>query len=115
MRHLSKKLQEFIDDAKVIRKDELDSHSEKLFRSLKTQGERAIKGRLISKCTFESSQRHGISLLMKMEGRHSMSVGKQVGKRFEESEDVDSFEVVKTNTGAYLILRVRENIDEQTD
>jgi hypothetical protein len=108
MRELSTKLQEFISDVKSSEKIDLTEAEERLFRSLKTQGERATKGRLISRCVFEAKAKRGTALMMIMEGRHSMSVGRQVARRFEEDDELKFVEVVKTRSGAYVILRAKE-------
>lgn len=108
MRELSTKLQEFISDVKSPTSVVLTGAEEKLFRSLKTQGERSTKGRLISRCIFEAKAKRGTALMMIMEGRHSMSVGKQVARRFEEDDEIKFVDVVKTRSGAYVILRAKE-------
>jgi hypothetical protein len=109
VQRLVKELQEFADgiqpsSSRVI----LEAHEKKIFRSLKTTGERAIKGRDVSRCVFEKKHRDGILFRMLMEGRHSMAVGAQVKKRFEDSNEIDFAEVVKTKHGAYVILRLKE-------
>lgn len=113
MRHLVDRLQEFVADAKALPKPvELSQQDERIFRSLKTTGERATKGRLISKCVFEAKDRHGISLMMVMEGRHSMSVAKQVARRFDDSDELEFANVVQTKSGAIVVLRPK-NTDKQ--
>jgi len=112
MKHLTNQLQDFIADApNPERRKILSATEERLFRSMKTQGERATKGREIGKTVFESKVKAGVSFLMIMEGRHAMSVGAQVARRFNGARDVDSVEVVKTKNGACVILRPKANAD----
>lgn len=109
MKNLANKLQDFIDDTGVSKSLVLTSEKQRLFRSLKTQGERATKGRLISRCMFEAKHKNGgLALMMLMEGRHSMSVGRQVATRFEQMEGVSLSEVVRTKRGAFVIVRFQE-------
>ena len=75
---------------------------------MKTQGERATKGREIARTTFEAKVKSGVSFLMIMEGRHAMSVGSQVARRFDGLVEVESVEVVKTRKGACVVLRPKE-------
>jgi len=106
MRNLTGRLENFISSANGKRKENaLSVKEERLFRSLKTQGERAVKGREVTKTVFESKFRDSVSFLMIMEGRHSMSVGSQVARRFEESAMVEAVEVVKTKRGACVVVR----------
>jgi len=109
MERLTTQLHDFISDAPdAQRRRELTIVEERLFRTMKTTGERATKGREISKTKFEAKTRSGVSLLMIMEGRHAMSVGSQVARRFDGAPEVDSVEVVKTKRGACVILRPAE-------
>ena len=81
----------------------------RLLRSLRTQGERAVRGRLVTRYVFEAVARPGgTTLVMRVEGRHSMSVAQQLAKRFSMVEDVGSVEVTRTERGAVLELRPRE-------
>lgn len=106
MKHLLDELMSFetAGSKKIV---ELSLNEEKVFRSLKTQGERAIRGRQIDRCVFEAKFHAGTSLVMMMEGRHAMSVANQVCKTFERLEDVDLAKVFKTKKGAYVVLKVR--------
>ena len=84
----------------------LSVDEERVFRSLKTTGERAIKGRLIAGHSFEAREKgHGVVMMMVMEGRHAMSVGRQVVRRFKEMGEIDFADVVKTKDGACVIVR----------
>ena len=111
MKNLTAELGEFISEAPVAkkRKGNLTISEERLFRSLKTQGERSVKGRDISNTIFEAKSKAGISLLMIMEGRHSMSVGNQVARRFDGANDVDSVEVIRTKAGACVVVRPKKD------
>lgn len=81
----------------------------RLLRSLRTQGERAVRGRIVTRHRFEARQRPGgVALVMEIEGRHAMAVAQQLAKRFGMVEDVDSAEVTRTDRGALLALRPRE-------
>ena len=105
---LSKDLGEILRDVPApLPRVELDAEQRKILRSLKTQGERATKGREVKECTFGAKRNRdgGISLTMIMEGRHSMSVGRQVARLFEGRGSV---EVAKTRAGACVILRLEE-------
>ena len=80
----------------------------RLLRSLRTQGERAVRGRLVTRHAFEARQRPGgVALVMEIEGRHAMAVAQQLAKRFGMVEDVGSAEVTRTERGAQLALRLR--------
>lgn len=82
---------------------------ERLLRSLRTQGERAVRGRLVTRHAFEARQRPGgVALVMEIEGRHAMSVAQQLAKRFSLVEDVGNAEVTRTERGAQLALRAKD-------
>jgi len=80
----------------------------RVYRSLKTRGERATKGRQIESCRFEAKVKRGVSLMMLLEGRHSMSVGSQVARGFETMDGVDTVEVNRTNHGAVVTIMLEE-------
>jgi|GEM_PF-3115396 len=106
MEKLTTKLHDFISGVpQKHRQNDLTVAEERLFRSMKTAGERAIKGREVSKTVFEAKTKSGVSLLMIMEGRHAMSVGGQVARRFDGARGVESVETVKTRNGACVVLR----------
>lgn len=113
MKRLLDELQEFEGWVKAPRRDIVPSvlslSEERVFRSLKTQGERATKGREIEKCAFEVRTKHGVSLMMLMEGRHAMSVANQVSRMFESTRELEFAKVVRTKRGAYVVLRMRES------
>lgn len=113
MKNLANKLQNFIDESGSSQASRVLTQSEqRLFRSLKTQGERATKGRLISRCMFEAKNKSGgMAFVMLMEGRHSMSVGKQVASRFEQMEGISLSEVVRTKKGAFVIMRLQGDLE----
>jgi hypothetical protein len=112
MKNLTNQLHDFIAGAPdPQRRRDLTVAEERLFRSMKTQGERATKGREVSRAVFEVKTKSGVSFLMIMEGRHSMSVGSQVARRFEGSGGVEDVEVVKTKKGACVILRPKAMVD----
>jgi len=108
MKDLTTQLSEFIADAQdPPKRKALTVAEERLFRSMKTLGERSVKGREVNSTVFEAKikERSGVSFLMLMEGRHAMSVGSQVARRFDGTRGVDSVKVVKTKAGACVILR----------
>lgn len=78
-----------------------------LLRSLKSAGERATKGRDIDAHYFDSSINEDASetIRMLMEGRHSMSIGRQLVKRFEGMDGIESVEVMQTKRGAKVVIR----------
>mgnify|MGYP001059415024 CR=1 FL=1 len=80
---------------------------ERIYRSLKTQGERAIKGRDIRKHIFEAKDYNGVLLSMILEGRHAMSVCRQVKNMLESIEDIDYINIIKTKNGAYVYMRAK--------
>lgn len=109
MKKYSDRLQSFLVKKKIT-DDYCPSPSEnKIFRSLKVMGERATKGRDISECSFDVQRRGGtVTIRMILEGRHSMSVGHQVARKFEELGELEFVDVVKTKKGAKVVLRPRE-------
>jgi len=112
MKKLTDQLQNFIADVQPLESQRVLSVAEsRIFRSMKTQGERAIKGREVGKTIFEVKKKPNVAFLMIMEGRHSMSVGAQIVRRFSSTAGVDSAEVVKTKKGACVILRPVEMIN----
>lgn len=113
MKNLTNKLHDFLVDAPdaAPRRRDLSAMEERLFRSMKTQGERSTKGREVTNTVFEAKTKAGVSFLMIMEGRHSMSVGGQVARRFDGTKGVESVEVVKTKKGACVILRPKVDGD----
>ena len=116
MKQLANELRQFVKGAPAPKQEvELSTDDIRLFRSLKTAGERATKGRLISSCVFEAKlKRGGISLMMLMEGRHAMSVGKQVARGFEKKDEIELVDVVRTKQGACVILRPMIKEEEET-
>ena len=105
------RLRELIDDLPgKARRLVLSEADERMMRSLRTQGERAVRGRLVTRYVFEAVARPGgTTIVMRIEGRHSMSVAQQLAKRFSMVEDVGSSEVTRTTHGAVLELRPRED------
>lgn len=105
MRKMSDKLMSFLKEN--IHKDDeeyLSKSGRQVYRSLKSAGERAIKGMDIDKCTYESTvDSLGETLKMIVEGRHSVSIGNQVARRFKEQGMLA--EVVQTKRGAKVIIR----------
>ena len=86
----------------------LEDSELQIFRTLRTQGERAVKGRLISRHRFEVRRRPmGTDLVMEIEGRHAMAVAQQLAKRFQIVEDVGSVEITRTKHGVVFALRAR--------
>jgi len=110
-RHV-RQLEKIISDVEPHVNVVLSPAQDRIFRALKTTGERATKGREVTKTVFESKDKgSGVALLMIMEGRHAMSVGHQVARRFQESDELEFAKVKKTNSGALVVLRVREEQD----
>ena len=101
-------MEDFISEVPVRHKNVLTKEESRVFKYLKTQGERATKGRMIDRCVFEAKQKGRTSLLMIMEGKHSMSVGRQIARRFESVVGVDSSEMIETKNGACVIIRVKK-------
>ena len=105
MKKLSQQLSQFISDRPISEEDKLSVDEKRIFRSLKAMGERAIKGREIRNCLFEVRfQGETATLRMVMEGRHSMSVGKQVARRFSDNGELKFVDVVRTKRGAKVVL-----------
>lgn len=104
------KLGEIISEVESINSVGLSRLEERFFRMLKTHGERAIKGRSVSKCFFEAREKNGNVLMMVMEGRHSVSVGKQVVNRFKDRDELEFADAVRTRNGACVFLRVKESV-----
>jgi hypothetical protein len=105
---VSDRLKNFLDENTKKNTDLVLSESGKhLLRSLKSAGERATKGRDIDAHYFDSviNEDSSETLRMLMEGRHSMSVGRQLVKRFEGMEGIDSVEVLQTKRGAKVVIR----------
>lgn len=107
----TQRLREFIDtshDRKIDQKVILSPLAESVFKNLKTNGERAIKGREITKSLFEVKNKATVSFLMLLEGRHSVSVGNQIVRRFDDDDRVESAEVFKTKKGACVVLMPKD-------
>lgn len=106
---VSDRLKSFLDEntAKKNTDSVLSEAGKHLLRSLKSAGERATKGRDIDNHFFDSSicEDSTETIRMLMEGRHSMSVGRQLVKRFEGVEGIDSVEVLQTKRGAKVVIR----------
>lgn len=107
-RHV-RQLEKIISDVTPRSEVVLSPLQERIFRALKTTGERATKGREVTLAIYESRDKgSGVALMMVMEGRHSMSVGHQVARRFEEMNELEFAKVRKTASGALVVLRVKE-------
>ena len=109
---LSEQLQQFISDTPQKKERILTPSERAIFRALKVMGERATKGREISKCLFEVRSIRGRTVLvMLLEGRHAMSVGHHVEKRFMEHNELEFVSVVESKRGAKVVLgpRIKEN------
>jgi len=111
MKKLSTRLSEFIVSGEPAKYEDVLGYDErKIFRSLKSMGERSTKGREVDGCMFEAINRGGSTMLnMVLEGRHSMSVCNQVAKRFESLDELEFAKIVKTKKGAKLVLKVKED------
>jgi hypothetical protein len=109
MKSSIKRLSEFLNerpDPPVRTEDQLTLAERNLFRSLKTMGERAVRGRDIERYLFDVKFRgEQATLRMVMEGRHSMSIAHQVVRRFEGRNELEFVNAVKTKKGAKVILR----------
>lgn len=105
MKDLASKLNEFIEAPEG--QSRMTKLEERIYRSLRTQGERATKGRSISRCIFEAhASEDGARLVMIMEGRYSVSVGNQIVRRFSGMPEVGSVVVKRTDAGARVTLRL---------
>jgi hypothetical protein len=105
----ARRLEQIISDVQPRSEVILSPLQERVFRMLKTTGERAVKGREISSTIFEAKGKAtGVALLLVMEGRHAMSVGHQVARRFEDMRELEFVKVKKTGGGALVVLRVKE-------
>lgn len=104
MKKLSEQLQQFI--SPDLRRRKGLSRSEKaIFRALKLMGERATKGREISRCLYETRFRGDKTLfVMLVEGRHAASVGRHVGNRFEGHDELEFVDVHETKKGVKVVL-----------
>ena len=106
MKKLSEQLQSFLVELPVAEDHHLSSSEKALYRSLKAMGERATKGREVNECSFDVQFKGDtVTLLMIMEGRHAMSVGHQVARRYENHSELKFADVVKTKKGAKVVLR----------
>lgn len=108
---LSKRLEKFIDDTTVKNKLVLTKEENRTYQLLKTLGERVIKGREIRMCDFEyrRSKDDGVLLEMVMEGRHSMSVGRQLLKILSERSEIDFVQLNETKRGASVLINTRRS------
>lgn len=112
MKKYSQQLQSFLANQPRDESYQLTALERKLFRSLKAMGERATKGREVSECEFDVQHKGDrTTLRMILEGRHSMSVGHHVARRFEEHDELEFVDVVKTKKGAKVVLRPKEKHD----
>jgi hypothetical protein len=108
MKRLSERLKKFIPDTPQNRERILTPLERSVFRALKVMGERATKGREISRCLFEVRSIRGRTVLvMLLEGRHAMSVGHHVEKRFMEHNELEFVSLVESKRGAKVVLRPR--------
>jgi hypothetical protein len=108
MKKRSEQLQRFIGMARdsVVDERRLNPSNRKLFRALKSAGERAIKGQEIDRCVYEVRFRSGLPALeMLVEGRNAKMVGRQVARRFEEHREFGFVDVVETKNGVKVVLR----------
>jgi hypothetical protein len=112
MKKLSEQLQQFIDgDLPVVSRRRLTPSEGAILRALKGMGERATKGRDISKCVYETKFRDGrVIFVMLLEGRQAMAVGNHVSKRFDGHDELEFAGVHETKRGAKVVLRPREEI-----
>jgi hypothetical protein len=102
----SNRLSDFISDKPIKEEHILSNNGKRLFRSLKSLGERSIKGRDINKCIFEVVYKNGIETLrMLIEGRHALSISNQIAKSMVNMSELEFVDVVKTKKGAKVVLR----------
>lgn len=109
MSKLSQDLSEFI-SGKLRKLDAcLSSEERRIYRSLKSFGERAVRGMQVSECEFSVKFRGDVpTFLMLMEGKHAMVVGRQVQKRFEDHDGLQFVDVFRTKNGVKVVLRPKE-------
>lgn len=113
MKKLSEQLQQFIPENSPRRDARRLTPAEgAIFRALKSMGERATKGREISQCLYEMRFKSGnVMFMMLLEGRHALSVGRHVSKRFEDHDELEFAGVHETKRGAKVVLRPKETAD----
>jgi hypothetical protein len=106
---VSDRLKSFLDENTAKKNTDLvlSESGKHLLRALKSAGERATKGRDIDSHYFDSNicEDSTETIRMLMEGRHSMSIGRQLVKRFEGMEGIESVEVLQTKRGAKVVIR----------
>jgi hypothetical protein len=85
----------------------LSDFGEYMLRVLKSAGERAVRGRDIDYHSFDSmvNEDSTETIRMIMEGRHAMSIGNQIVRKFESMGKVDNADVIKTKRGAKVVIR----------
>jgi len=108
MNHLAEKLRRQIATADVPKRS-LGREDQRLLRFIRTESERATKGRLISRHLVEQDSVAGggkwrARFMVVLEGRHSMSVGTQIARRFSDFRGVDNAEVERTDRGASVLI-----------
>lgn len=102
---LSQKLSEFLSEKAEVQDESLTHDERAIFRSLKTAGERATKGRDIDEFVFEVRFRGDRpTFQMLIEGRHAMLVGRQVEKRFLGRDELRFVDLLRTKKGVKVVL-----------
>jgi hypothetical protein len=100
------RLSDFIIDKPVKEEHVLSYKGKRLFRALKSLGERSIKGRDVDKYIFEVVYKNGVETLrMLIEGRHALSISNQIAKGLSNMDELEFVDVVKTKKGAKIVLR----------
>ena len=108
MSRLANRLRQHIADvekpARVI-----GAGDQRLLRFIRTESERATKGRLISRHLVEQDSVAGgggwrARFKVILEGRHAMSVGLQIARRFGGFRGVGNAEVERTDRGASVVI-----------
>lgn len=87
-----------------------DDDARKVFRALKSFGERAVKGREISKHSFSLGINTFDDLVcakMQLTGKHAVSVGYNVSKAFADHPNVERVEVIRTKNGAKVLIKIK--------
>lgn len=108
MEKLAQKLDSYIVDKPRSAEELLGVNARRLYRSLKTETERARQMRKVEKLEFRVNSRDGNSVLLAiMEGRDAMAVSRQVCRRFDEMKGVEA-KVVGTRSGARVVVKPLE-------
>ncbi len=89
---------------------EMSKAERKMERRLKTLCEKAIRGRRVSKHVCKVMDKSGdISIGLFLEGEQAMMVARQLEKRFGDHRELEFAKAMRTDNGAKLVLKVKED------